>query len=219
MKQTLILCALSAAAFSQATVLTFDIDNASDGMVMPQDYGDNVSAATMGSYHYGMGTGFTPDVAVQYLGSPGSPNDLNFWSTGYNDLTNVLEYEPDGFPEYSVVFSASAGNQVVLESFDMGNFGPEITVPGVTIRDENGTVVWQMANIALPAGSVQSHLHFDLTGVTGQTLTMRVDLAGLGGNSDNVGLDNISFGQQAVPEPATLAVLALGAAAFARKRR
>lgn len=60
-------------------------------------------------------------------------------------------------------------------------------------------------------------------GVEGRQLTLFVDIFGLGGNSDNVGLDNISFSQvavSAVPLPAgfTLLLGALGLLALGRRR-
>ena len=46
-----------------------------------------------------------------------------------------------------------------------------------------------------------------------------MDQSTLGVNSDNIGLDNIRFAQQPVPEPTSLAALGLGALAFLRRRR
>ena len=44
--------------------------------------------------------------------------------------------------------------------------------------------------------------------VSATELTLRVDTTGLGGRSDNVGIDNIVFSQ--VPEPSTSVLLSLG---------
>src|SRR4051812_40019817 len=89
-------------AVSHATVLTFDVAQAGDGSIMPQAYGDRVTATTMGSFSYGAAGGFTPNVVVDYVGS-GGQTDLNFWSTGYNDLLNVVEYEPESENGYKLV--------------------------------------------------------------------------------------------------------------------
>lgn len=217
MKHTILIFALASATISHATVLTFDITGATSGSILPQGYGDNVTSTTMGSFSYGMGTGFTPDVTVDYVGSPGNQADLNFWATGYNDLVNVVEYEPDGAPEFSLVFTATNGQAVRLESFDLGNFGGAITLPSLTITNENNVVLWQMTNIAMP-GSNLPHISFN-PNVAGTMLTLKADISGLGGASDNVGLDNIAFGQEAVPEPFTMAGIAgLGLLAARRKR-
>ena len=218
MKRILILGLAAVAAVSQATVLTFDIDGNSAGQALQQEYGDNVTAADMGIFHYDISNGTTPDIAVSYAGTPGSQPDVNWWSTGYSDLTNVMEYEPDGLPLFSVTFTGSNGFNAVLNSFDLGNFGGAVTLPGLTVRDGSGAVLWQMTDIAV-ASSSNPHLSFNVGGVSAPVLTLEVNVTGLGGNSDNIGLDNISFGQEAVPEPFTMAgITGLGLLAARRKR-
>lgn len=214
---TILLATASLAA--RATVLTFDIAGVGDGSLLPQSYGDNVTSFTSGTFSYGSGGGLTPDVTVDYLGSPGSQADLNFWTTGYSDLNNVVEYEPDGAPNFSIVFSAAVGQFVTLESFDLGNFGGEVTLAGLQIRNESNVVVFSQTDVVIPASS-QPHLSF-APNVTGQSLTLFVDLAGLGGASDNIGLDNIRFSQSAnpVPEPAAFAVLGLGFVSLVRRAK
>jgi hypothetical protein len=218
MKRILILGMVAVAAFSQATVLTFDIDGNSAGQVLQQGYGDNVTAADMGTFHYGISNGTTPDITVSYAGTPGNQADVNWWNTGYSDLTNVMEYEPDGLPLFSVTFTGSNGMNAVLNSFDLGNFGGAVTLPGLTVRDESGAVLWQMTNIAV-GSSATPHLSFDVGGLSASVLTLEVDLTGLGGNSDNIGLDNISFGQEAVPEPFTMTGIAVLGLLAARRRK
>ena len=201
-----------------ATVLTFNITGATDGSLLPQGYGDNVASLTNGTFSYGAGGGFTPDVTVDYLGS-GGQTDLNFWANGFNDLTNVVEYEPDGESGYSITFTAAAGKTVSIDSFDLGNYGEAVTLPRLWIVDGAGTVLFDRPALSI-ANSNAPHLSFT-PGVTATTLRISLDLTGLGGNSDNMGLDNIQFRQTttAVPEPATLATLGLGLAAILRRRR
>src|SRR5687767_8032083 len=80
---------------SRATELTFQIAGAGNGALIPQTYGDRVIATTMGGFTYGAGGGFTPNVVVDYRGKS-TQVDLNHWATNYNQLVNVVEYEPDG---------------------------------------------------------------------------------------------------------------------------
>ena len=148
------LAALTLAGPASATVLTFDVTGSSTGVVsLPQDYGDNVTATTMGSYRYGAAGGFTPDVAVGYFGSLGETEPLTRWDFGYNDLVNVAEYEPDGQPTFGFSFDAANGQAVTLSSFDLGNFGSGIVVPGITITDGSGKVLWSVTNFALRAAA------------------------------------------------------------------
>ena len=75
-----------------ATVLTFDIDPISDGLDVPQTYGDNVTDSTMGSFHYGGAGELTPNITVSYGNVTPS-----LWTSGYGDLNNALyEDEDDG---------------------------------------------------------------------------------------------------------------------------
>ena len=202
---------------AQATVLTFDFPGG-DGSLVPQNYGDNVTATTMGTYGYGADGGFTPGVTVDYLGVAGVQSDLNLWTTGFSDLRNVVEFEPDGFGPWRIRFTAADGLAVRLDAFDLGNFDGAVTLPSLSVSDGAGNVLWSMSSLAIPASSTPGHLSF-APNVAASTLVLTVDQSTLGGNSDNIGLDNIRFAQQPVPEPATLAALGLGALAFLRRRR
>lgn len=216
-----LLAAMCLAALSaNATVLTFDIDGMSSGNVMPQGYGDNVDAADMGSFHYDVGNGLTEDITVAYEGisTSGGIQDLNWWNTGYSDLTKVCEYEPDGDPGFRIVLTSTAGN-VLLDQFDVGNFAGTIIIPSVKIKDGFGNVLYQLDNWQL-SGSTFPHQTFTFQGpLSAQQISIEFDLTGLGGASDNVGIDNIRFRQDAVPEPATLALLAGIGAAVLRRRK
>ncbi len=204
-----------------ATVLTFDIDGITNGANMPQAYGDNVTAATMGSFHYDVSNGVTPNVTVRYEGfvPGGGPAELQWWDTGYSDLSKVLEYEADGMPGYRVVLTAASG-VVLLDQFDVGNWGSGVTIPSLKVKDGSGTVLYQLDNWFLSGNTFPHQTFVFLPALQAQELSIEFDLTGLGGNSDNVGMDNIRFRQSAVPEPVTfLAVPALAALALRRRKR
>ena len=204
---------LAGAASASATVLTFDISGAGNGSIMPQAYGDQVTSTTDGSFSYGATGGFTPNVVVDYT-SPDPPLDLNFWTTGYSDLVNVVENEPDGEAGYTIRLTANSGLFVRLDGFDLGNFGSAVTLTGLRVVDGDGNVLFSMSNIAVAANS-QPHMDFDFAGgLFGSQLDIIVDTTGMGGNSDNMGLDNIQFGQDVVPEPSAYAMLVFGVALF-----
>src|SRR5688500_9184563 len=148
----------------------------------------------MGNHSYGAAGGFTPDAVVDYIGK-GTQQDVNFWPTGYNQLVNVAEYEPDGAPGYQVRLTADPGFLVRLESFDVGNFGGQITIPAIRVLDQSGQPLFSQTNFVLGASSgPHSNFTFSLA-LMDSSLTIDFDLSGLGGNSDNVGLDNVRFGQ------------------------
>lgn len=220
-----------AAGAAQATVLTFDVDNSKPtaSVSMPQTYGDRVVAAVQGGATYGVGAeGFTGNVVVDYAGSP--QTSLIHWPTAYGDLTNVLENETDGATYIDLTFTADAGFQVVLFGFDLAGWpSKDYALPGGVRVTSGADSLFSQTNVLVQGDTTgPRHTSFDFgAGLSGQALTLRIDLAGLAGNSDNIGLDNVRFGQVAlpttpVPEPATWALMILGmagAGAALRQRR
>jgi hypothetical protein len=154
--------------------------------------------------------GFTPNVVVDY-GTPGE--DPALWTTGYGDLTNIYFNDADGDTTLTARFTADAGYLVSLLSFDLASFlTAGQTIQGFTIRDVGANTVLFSQGSTFITGA--THNSFSFTGVTANTLELVVNLTGLGGVSDDIGLDNIRFSQAAapgvVPEPATWAMMLLG---------
>lgn len=189
----------------QATELTFDIEDISNGSVMPQNYGDNVVAVDVGGFHYGDAGGFTPNVVISYADPFG--NNITYWGPGFNDLNGVLNNEDDGEAGYSITLTADTGFVVSLLGFDMRNYSSEVTLPGLTIVNGNGDIVFSQVNFSVPSSSAP-HLDYDFNNISAQEISISIDTTGLGGNSDNIGLDNIQFSQAAVvPVPTAMWLL------------
>jgi hypothetical protein len=108
-----------------------------------------------------------------------------------------LNNEDDGETGLTVTLTADDGFEVDLSGFDLGNFGSALVLPGITISDGNGSVLFSQVNIDIPA-STESHLDFDFSNMAANEISIHVDLTDLGGDSDNIGLDNIQFSQAAV---------------------
>jgi len=179
-----------------ATVLTFDIDGLPYGQIMSGDYGDRVSCSQMNTFHYGLQGGVTPNITIAYVGDRITSAFPTFWTTGYNDLRNVIENETDGDTGYQVIFQADPNYIVQLESFDVGNWGGQINVPEIKVIDDKGTILFQIIGVTLPTSSVPEHVHLAMPpDVRGSKLVLRVDTTNLGGASDNICLDNIRFSQ------------------------
>ncbi len=210
-----------AATSAQATVLTFDTDITNPAVIpLDQGYGDRVAAMLQGTALYGVGAeGFTPNVVVEYRGNGASPN-FNRWTTGYGDLQNVAYNNVATDTRAQLIFTADPGYDVVLHGFDLaGWFFTDYTIPNVLVTSGQ-TLLFSQSNVLVHgAPPVPMHTSFEFAGGLrgGQTLTLFLDLTGLGRNAPNVGIDNVRFSQvslapppAAVPEPATWAMMLLG---------
>lgn len=208
---------LKAAKTNADVVLTFDQSGITDSVLVDQAYGDRVVASPDGNGHgydiiVGNGLGVTPNVEVSYTG--GSPE---LWTTNYGDLTNVLYDENDGSPGFDIIFNADSGFEVGLFGFDMAAFSTSTTIPGVDVLDDNSNVLWSSGS-TLISGTTRNS--FDTGGLFASSLTISIDLTGLGGGSDNIGIDNIHFGQRAIPEPSgACLLLALAGLVGVRRRK
>lgn len=244
---TILSAALTAAAAgfhgaAQATVLIFDQSRSAtgtdvvpivNGADVPQDYGDNVTGSPMavsgGAFTYGEGgEGFTPNVTAEYFSDTG----VVMWATGYGDLTNVLlAHTLPGGPAantLNVRLTADPGYDVELFGFDLAGYFADYVINGVSVLS-GAVTLFSQANVSVEGNATgPGHTAFDFSAapLVGPELLIRIDVANLAvGSQDNIGLDNIRFGQTppaAVPLPAAVWLLASGCVGLlgvARRRR
>lgn len=197
---------------SMATTITFAGLNLGDYGIINPNLASNANAAGAG---YEEGAGWTPDVAVTMstvtdLGVQFEPHILH-WNTGYGDLTNVGFSASNGY--YSRIrFDASNGQLVSLNSFDLaGYFQNNLEAARIRVMDGNGNVLWNQDG-TIVSGTGPSHSSYSPS-VSGSSLILEF------GSNWNIGVDNINFTQQPVPEPATMTALAVGALALIRRKR
>ncbi len=203
--------ALAAAGLARAAVIIdFQDLTLADYGIIPTTYGSNLDPNLSGVRY----RSFAPDNPTS------GTNYLEFWNTGYGDLTKVAFPSSDGLVgEISLI--PVAGYGVRLLSFDMAGWpNTDRTNSVMRIVDGNGTVVHDFA----AGGAVM--IQGDGTGAPRSTFSPNLFLSGTlsfqWGTDWNIGLDNVRFELvplASVPEPATWLLLGGGLAVIAAVRR
>ena len=228
-----------------AAVLTFDIaPTPALNTELDPNYGQRVpNTFSSGGFSYGAAGGATPNVTVGYGTSvaagapcsfaPGSTTScMYFWDNNFGDLTNVIAQAAQSGAAAGIInitLTADPGFLVTINSFDLAgwpNNGPtgSFGINGAEVLDGSSTVLWATGALSVP---VNTGGHDHLTpGISGQVLQVRIDASNLGGgNTANVGIDNIGFSQLSdsqlgsVPEPATFGLIGSGLVALAAVSR
>lgn len=223
---------------ASATLLTFDQIRLSGNVVptisgnaLPQDYGDRVDAAAVnvsgGQFTYGNGgEGYTPNVLAEYFTGAATPINpgVSLWQDSYGDLVNVM-FGNQNSATLNARLTADLGFQVLLYGFDLGGWpNTDYTINAVRIFD-GATPLFSQSNV-LVEGNLTGprHTTFDfLAPLSGGDLLIQIDYSNLAGSQqDNIGIDNIRFGQNppadtgpdpvSVPAPSTAFLLGLGLA-------
>ena len=186
---------------SAATVLTFTNETgrvANSDDFVPQNYGDNVSSSPQGEYTYGlMGSDFTPNVTVDYVGG-------QIYDTDYGDLGVVL------YDLNSITFTAEDGFLVSLDSFKAaGYFQAD---ESFTFTISNGTDQFTYTNVSAP-GVGHNLIDFaSQPAATGQVVTVTFEPTG-----GVVGFSEFQFSQ--IPEPSALLLCAVAGIGLVLRRR
>jgi hypothetical protein len=222
---------------AHASILTFDEARRSgvvvptvSGSRVPQDYGDRVTGVSQavpgGHFTYGeAGEGFTPNVLVDYFaGSTAGPDGVSLWEDSYGDLVNVLFGNQNSIT-LNVRLTADAGVQVLLYHFDLAGWpNADYAISGVRVFDDDAILYSQ--NNVLVEGNLAGlrRTSFDFPNpLSGRELLIEIDYSNLpGSQQDNLGLDNIRFGQfpaAQISEPASGLLLGLGLVALVHFRR
>jgi hypothetical protein len=219
------ICLIAANFFLSANaqadiVLTFDQSGASNFTSIDQDYGDRVVASPDANGHvYDIVPDvnlLTPNVEVAY--NAGGVGIALWTSGGYGDLDTVI-FAGDFATELEIDFTADAGFEVGLAGFDLAAFSSSQTIQGVEVTDGDDNVLFSVGSTLISGVNRNS---FDTSGIFADSLTIAVDLTGLGSGADNIAIDNIQFSQRpisAIPEPASASIVLLGLIGLASRRK
>ena len=187
------------AGFANAQTTTLDFAGVS-AAGLNSGYGDYVDGPAADGFMYTGTGGFTPHVSVA-LGAETDTGSAGLlpWGSGYNDLQNVIYgaiLGGSGVAHLVVTLSADPGHLATLESFDLGNWGVAVNLPYVRVLNETGAVLFEDLAVDLNANTSPDERNYVLNPAPqGKVLTLLVSVSGLGNIADNVGIDNLTFGE------------------------
>jgi len=212
---------------------------------VPQTFGDNVALAAPGDAVFETSAGVdgvvgAPDIGLTWATTGGTnANAWQFHTWGGATVANtgggVLQLDGSAVGStYSVSFTPNPGWAVVLNGFNfVGDTNGDtyqyrvdvVNLVSTAVDFTTSASLWTTATAQNPgtngtfAGAPAVPLGF--TGQLG--IGYRLDLVRVGGtgasSSVDIAIDNLSFDQTAVPEPAAASLLLLGIALLRRRTR
>ena len=222
---------------AQATILSFDqqlvngvVVPTTDASDLPPNYGRRVAGGIQsvpgGQYTYAQaGEGFTPNIDVVYTSfGPGGQNDTSLWSNEYGDLGNVL-LGNENSGTLDIRLSADSGYTALLYGFDLAGWpNADYTINAVRVFAAGGAMF--AADNVLIEGNFTGPRHTPFTFATpleASALHIEIDYGNLAGRQqDNIGIDNIRFGQfplAPVPDLPSALLLTMGLMTLRSKLR
>ncbi len=158
----------------------------------------------------------------------GTPNVTLDWSTGgdwdqyanWDGRGDVYQLQGSTIANPGrVVFTPDAGFAATITSFDLDEWagGGATTVDWSISGGTSGTLASGTWDDYSVADGGRSTVTPNVTGANGEALTL--SFGQTGGSGAYLALDNLTFDQVAIPEPASTALAALGLGAMAMRRR
>jgi hypothetical protein len=181
-----------APAATEATVLTFDAgvlytEYASNGKALVQGHGDRVTSSAQGPHSYRKGSGWTPNVTLDY--SPAMQFRTGVFGWGELDLPVAVTYDS----LMSITFHADDGWEIALVNLAMASRDGDRTLEHVIVwNDTTDESLFLESNGLAPLRGARS-VEFP---ASARANSLRLEIAtGDPAGWDWVGIDDLSFFQ------------------------
>lgn len=143
------------------------------------------------------------EMDASYLNANTDNTSLQFWSTSYNQLEDILwAGGNDSNSRGRITLAATDGYFINLDSLDLGAYPSSARYTHLTVSNGIDTYAFEGA---VGTGNLAST--FSAFGAAGIGSNITIEWYN---SAYNVGIDNIHYTVMAVPEPASLAMLMAG---------
>ncbi len=178
------------------------------------------------TFNYQEGNAWTPDISVAYGIGPSPAVALDYtgpaseWPSGATELEGSATNPNDDF---YFAFTPAAGFAVRVNSYQLSNVTFVAASMTSTLYENTvgGSTMVPTFNLSNLSGTPPSSETVNLLakGSTFYAGTLVLDVHQTNGNDGSLGVFNLNFDEEAVPEPASLGCLSVGGLALLRRRR
>jgi hypothetical protein len=213
---------LGRAAQAQNTILTFDIapGGQANNAVILSGFGSFASSSTAGVSVSGGGTpnvGLTWGFTAVAGGGGGGGNNVE-WDYYNGGVWNAVQLNNSGVnntgsgtASHQLTFAPTGGFAVQLNSFALHGYYNSSETYDYTWSVLSGLTTLASGTYSFTSDGTGNHpININYTGGSGEVLVLDILRTGGSGSAFNIAVDNISFGQTAVPEPGAFALAGLG---------
>ena len=228
LKPLLLLSAFAAVGAANAvTIAGWNFDDSSPNATNPNNLGSAPGfSASTGTGVYSTSAKSTPGFGVGSFGGTDF-NAVTPGATTNRDLAiqgGSATGQTDNNGTYVQFQTSAAGTTGLVFSYALRGTGTGFNLQTLTYSTNGGTSFSALGSVTtVPSTYVATAIQsFTLPTATNNaaSLIVRIALSGATGQGGNNRFDNVRFdGTQAVPEPASMAALGLGALALIRRRR